>query len=133
MAKKVTQSKVLKGKRKSAVSRVKLSGGKGNFEVNGKSLDKYFISEIQQMLIKEPLTITETITKYDVMVNVKGGGLSGQAGATRLAIARGLILQEPDLRNVLKKAGFLTCDARQKERKKYGQKKARKRFQFSKR
>ncbi len=133
MAKKVTQSKVLKGKRKSAVSRVRLTSGKGNFEVNGKSLDKYFISEIQQILIKEPLTITETLDKYDVMVNVRGGGLSGQAGATRLAIARGLILQEPDLRNVLKKAGFLTCDARQKERKKYGQKKARKRFQFSKR
>ena len=133
MSKVKSANKILKGKRKTAISRVRFLNGKGNIEVNGKNLKEYFISEVQQMIIKEPLVLTQSTDKYDVKITVKGGGMSAQAGAAKLAIARALIEQDQDLRSVLKKAGFLTCDSRQKERKKYGQKKARKRFQFSKR
>ena len=125
--------KVKSGKRKAAVCRVTLTSGKGSILVNGKEFEKYFVSDIHQMIIKEPLALTKSSDKYDVALNVRGGGLSGQAGASRLAIARSLIQEDADLRGILKKAGFLSCDPRQKERKKYGQKKARKRFQFSKR
>jgi small subunit ribosomal protein S9 len=125
--------KVKSGKRKTAVCRAKLTSGKGAIKVNGKEFEKYFLSETHQSVVKEPLELTKLTDKFDVALNVNGGGLSGQAGASKLAIARALIQEDADLRGVLKKAGCLTCDPRQKERKKYGQKKARKRFQFSKR
>jgi small subunit ribosomal protein S9 len=128
-----TTKKVQSGKRKTAICRAKLSSGKGEIKVNGKEFEKYFVSGIHQATVKEPLVLAKCNDKYDVLLNVKGGGLSGQAGASRLAIARALIQEDADFRGILKKAGFLTCDPRQKERKKYGQKKARKRFQFSKR
>lgn len=133
MTKAVSENKILKGKRKTAISRVKLLKGKSKIEVNKKNLEDYFISEIQQITIKEPLVLTKMLDQYKVKIYVKGGGLSAQAGAAKLAIARALIQEDKDLRSILKKAGLLTCDARQKERKKYGRKKARKQFQFSKR
>jgi small subunit ribosomal protein S9 len=128
-----TTKKVQSGKRKTAVCRVTLTSGKGAIKANGKELEKYFLSAVHQGIVKDPLVLTKCNEKYDVAINVKGGGLSGQAGASRLAIARALTQEDADLRGVLKKAGFLTCDPRQKERKKFGRKKARKRFQFSKR
>lgn len=133
MIKVESKNKILTGRRKTAVSRIRLLEGNGKIEVNGKNIDDYFNSDFQKMTIKEPLVLTKVLDKYDVIINVKGGGLSAQAGATRLGITRALIHQNQDFRSVLKKAGFLTCDSRQKERKKYGRKKARKRFQFSKR
>ncbi len=128
-----TIKKVQSGKRKTAVCRVTFSSGKGEIKVNGKEFEKYFVSDVHQTIIKEPLVLTKYDNKFNVALNIKGGGLSGQAGASRLAIARALTQEDADLRGILKKAGFLTCDPRQKERKKYGRKKARKRFQFSKR
>ena len=125
--------KVQSGKRKTAVCRVTLTSGKGAIKANGKELDKYFVSTVHQGIVRDPLLLTKCNEKYDVSLNVNGGGLSGQAGASRLAIARALTQEDAELRGVLKKAGFLSSDPRQKERKKYGRKKARKRFQFSKR
>ena len=121
------------GKRKTAVARVYLREGKGDVMINRLSLDEYLRNESLRMLIRQPFLVTETTDKFDVHAFVKGGGLSGQAGAIRHGIARALIVFNQELRDRLKKGGFLTRDARVKERKKYGQPGARKRFQFSKR
>jgi small subunit ribosomal protein S9 len=121
------------GKRKCAVARVWLKEGEGKFLINKCSLEKYFPRETSRMIIKQPFELTNTLGKYDVKVYVIGGGISGQAGAIKHGIAKALLEVNQGFRNVLKKVGFLTRDARIKERKKYGRKKARKRFQFSKR
>lgn len=121
------------GRRKEAVARVRLTPGKGDFVINKKPLLGFFKRETLKMIIEQPLELTETQGKYDVSANVRGGGLSGQAGAVRLGIARALIKIDEEHRSKLKKAGFLTRDPRMKERKKCGQPGARKRFQFSKR
>ena len=122
------------GKRKSSVARVSLfSPGKGNIEINGTDIDKYVPSESLATIIKQPLSLLDKIKEYDISVNVKGGGLSGQAGAIRLGISRALILVDPENRPALKSNGLLTRDSRKVERKKPGQPGARKKFQFSKR
>ena len=122
------------GRRKKAIARVRLiPGGAGNIVINKRSIDDYCDLETVKLIIKQPLVLTDTLTKYDVFVNVVGGGFTGQAGAIRHGIARALIIAEPELRAELKKAGFLTRDPRMKERKKYGLKKARRAPQFSKR
>ena len=121
------------GRRKSATARVYLRPGSGEFKVNRDSIDNYFKSETLKMIIRQPLQLTDTLGKFDVAVNVDGGGMAGQAGAVRHGIARALCEFNAELRKRLKKAGLLTRDPRSKERKKYGQKGARKRFQFSKR
>jgi len=121
------------GRRKSATARVYLRPGSGNFKVNRSPLDTYFKNETLRMIIRQPLQLTDTLNKFDVLVNVDGGGVAGQAGAVRHGIARALLEFNAELRKKLKKAGLLTRDPRAKERKKYGQKGARKRFQFSKR
>ena len=121
------------GRRKSSVARVILSPGDGKIVINGRTIDEFFGYETLRMQVRSPLVLTETLSKYDVAVNVKGGGYTGQAGAIRHGIARALIQAEPDLRPILKKAGFLTRDSRMKERKKYGLKAARRAPQFSKR
>jgi len=119
------------GRRKSSVARVILSPGTGKLLVNKKTIDDYFGYETLRMLVKSPLVLTESLAKYDVTVNVKGGGHTGQAGAIRHGISRALVKSEPEMRLVLKKAGFLTRDSRMKERKKYGLKAARRAPQFS--
>ncbi len=121
------------GRRKTSTARVYLRPGGGNFQVNRKPFDQYFPNETLRMIIRQPLQLTETANKFDVLVNVAGGGPSGQAGAIRHGITRALIEYNGDLRPALKQAGLITRDPRIKERKKYGQKGARKRFQFSKR
>ncbi|MBP2016949.1 small subunit ribosomal protein S9 [Symbiobacterium terraclitae] len=121
------------GRRKNAIARARLVPGTGNFVVNGRTLADYFGLQTLQMLVESPLAITGTAGKYDVYLNVIGGGISGQAGACRHAISRALLKVDGSLRPVLKQAGFLTRDPRMKERRKYGLKKARKRPQFSKR
>jgi small subunit ribosomal protein S9 len=121
------------GRRKSAVARVFLRPGKGEIKVNGRSFEDYFASEASRAIVKQPLLATETADKFDVLITASGGGPSGQAGAAKLGIARALLEFNAELRAKLKEAGFLTRDAREHERKKYGQKGARKRFQFSKR
>ena len=122
------------GKRKSSVARVSLfSPGKGNIEINGVHVDKYVPRESLITVIKQPLSVLEKNKEFDISVNVNGGGLSGQAGAIRLGIARALILADPDNRPALKSKGLLTRDSRKVERKKPGQPGARKKFQFSKR
>ncbi len=121
------------GKRKSATARVFLMAGEGQIVVNHVDFQEYFRNRTQQVVVLQPLMQTENNDKFDVYVNVKGGGYSGQAGAVRLGIARALLQFDPDLRATLKKAGLLRRDQRVKERKKYGQPGARKRFQFSKR
>ena len=121
------------GRRKEAVARVYLLPGTGNITVNGLPYEKYFIRETDRIIIKQPLQMTNNISKYDIIGNINGGGLSGQAGAFRHGIARALLLAEPALKESLRKYGFLTRDPRMKERKKYGQKGARKRFQWTKR
>ncbi|MBO7214371.1 MAG: 30S ribosomal protein S9 [Clostridia bacterium] len=122
------------GRRKKAVARVRLiPGGAGNIVINKRSIDDYCDLETVKLIIKQPLVLTDTLSKYDVFVNVVGGGFTGQAGAIRHGIARALNVAEPELRAALKKAGFLTRDPRMKERKKYGLKKARRAPQFSKR
>ncbi len=122
------------GRRKKAIARVRLiPGGTGNIVINKRSIDDYCDLETVKLIIKQPLVLTDTLTKYDIFVNVVGGGFTGQAGAIRHGIARALIVSEPELRAALKKAGFLTRDPRMKERKKYGLKKARRAPQFSKR
>ena len=121
------------GRRKSSVARVRLMSGKGNITVNGKPLDEYFGEETLKVIVKHPLTATETLDTYDVIATVKGGGFSGQAGAVRHGIARALNAANLEYRPTLKSNGFLTRDSRKKERKKYGLKKARKAPQFSKR
>jgi len=121
------------GRRKTAVARVFLRPGKGEMLINQKPVDEYVDGDILKMIIRQPLQLTETADKFDLYVTVKGGGISGQAGAIRHGIARALLEYNPELRKRLKTAGFLTRAPRMKERKKYGQPKARKRFQFSKR
>lgn len=121
------------GRRKNSIARVIVSPGKGQITVNEKTLGAYFPRETLQMMIKQPLELTGMSNKYDINAKVEGGGLTGQAGALRQGISRALISIDNDLRQKLKKEGFLTRDPRKKERKKFGQKAARKRFQFSKR
>jgi small subunit ribosomal protein S9 len=121
------------GKRKSSTARVYLIPGTGQMNVNKRDLSKYFCNETQRTVIRYPLTITDNVSKFDVRATVMGGGVSGQAGAIRLGISRALLEFNAELRPRLKRAGLLTRDSRIKERKKYGQKGARKRFQFSKR
>ena len=121
------------GRRKEAIVRVRLVPGTGVFKLNGRTLENYFPNKVHQQLIREPFVTLEKDGQYDVIATLRGGGITGQAGALRLGIARSLINIEPDDRPALKKAGFLTRDARVKERKKYGLKKARKAPQYSKR
>ena len=121
------------GRRKESIARVRMKPGTGEFAVNERTLDEYFGRETSKMILKQPLEVVEQLGKVDITINVSGGGLSGQAGAIRHGISRALLKMNPDYRPVLKKAGFLTRDARVVERKKYGQPGARKRFQFSKR
>jgi small subunit ribosomal protein S9 len=121
------------GRRKTAVARVRLASGSGKITVNGRALENYFLVDTQRMHMMQPLVATDTANKYDVRVNVSGGGPNGQAGAVRHGIARALIEADANLRPTLKAQGLLTRDPRMKERKKYGQPGARKRFQFSKR
>jgi small subunit ribosomal protein S9 len=121
------------GRRKASTARVYLRPGKGGFTVNNRDLDTYFRRETDKMVLKQPLTLTETLENFDITVTVKGGGTTGQAGAIKHGISRALLLFNPEFRPALKAAGFLTRDSRIKERKKPGQKGARARFQFSKR
>ena len=121
------------GRRKRSRARVRLKKGDGQFAVNGRTLEEHFARETSTMIIKQPFEATETLGKFDVFANVSGGGTTGQAGALRHGIARALLAYDPDLKPALRKGGFLTRDPRMKERKKYGQKGARARFQFSKR
>lgn len=121
------------GRRKSSVARVILSNGKGEFLINDRPFEEYIPSAATRLDVTQPLVLTETEGKYDITVNVNGGGLTGQAGAIRLGITRALMEINPDLRQILKPAGLVTRDSRSKERKKYGLKKARKASQFSKR
>ncbi len=121
------------GRRKTAVARVYLRPGTGKITVNKRDFEEYFPNRVLKMVIRQPLQITETSEKFDILINVAGGGPTGQAGAIRHGISRALLEFSPELRQRLKVAGFLTRDAREVERKKYGQPKARRRFQFSKR
>ena len=121
------------GSRKSSVARVRLVPGEGKIVVNGRELGQYFGLKTLELVVRQPLDTTETLGKYDVIANVVGGGISGQAGAIRHGIARALLKVDADFRPLLKKAGLLTRDPREKERRKYGLKKARKASQFSKR
>ena len=121
------------GRRKTSTARVFLRPGQGNYKVNGKSVDAFFLTPMRRSQVLLPLQVVELAEKFDVLISVKGGGNNAQAGAARMGIARALLEFKPELRPILRKQGFLTRDPRQKERKKYGQKGARKRFQFSKR
>ena len=121
------------GRRKSAIARVFLRPGSGEVKVNGKPFETYFVTEQQRVSAKRPLALTETTATFDVITRVTGGGVNAQADAVKMGIARALVEFNPELRKLLKAEGLMTRDARQKERKKYGQKGARKRFQFSKR
>lgn len=121
------------GRRKSSVARVRLVPGNGKITINERDIEEYIPYETLREVVRQPLKLTETLGSYDVLVNVKGGGYSGQAGAIRHGIARALLEVDPDFRPALKRAGFLTRDPRKKERKKYGLKKARRAPQFSKR
>ena len=121
------------GRRKSSIARVRLVEGKGTITINGKDIDEYLGTDTLKVIVRQPLTTTNTLDKYDVICKVQGGGFTGQAGAIRLGIARALLEANSEYRPALKAAGFLTRDPRMKERKKYGLKKARKSPQFSKR
>ena len=121
------------GRRKKSIARVKLTPGKGNIVINKEPIEKYFTAQTLQVIVKQPLATTNTLDKFDIVAKVTGGGISGQAGGVRHGIARALLESNPEYREALKSAGFLTRDARMKERKKYGLKKARKAPQFSKR
>ncbi|HFS67560.1 MAG TPA: 30S ribosomal protein S9 [Flavobacteriia bacterium] len=121
------------GRRKTAVARMYMSDGSGKITVNGKDFDKFFTTGTLQYKIQQPLSLTDNLGKFDIVVNVNGGGVTGQAEATRLAISRALCEIDEENRSILKPEGLLTRDPRMVERKKYGQKKARKKFQFSKR
>ncbi len=121
------------GRRKSSIARVYLRPGSGEFKVNNRAFEQYFVTEEQRATARQPLITTESAASFNVLATVRGGGVSGQAGAVKLGIARALIVFNAELRKKLKAEGFLSRDSRKKERKKYGQKGARKRFQFSKR
>ena len=121
------------GKRKNAVARVLLRPGQGEIKINDRDIETYFPSAVLRTVVRSPLLVTETADKFNIKINVDGGGMAGQAGAVRHGISRALLEYNTELRMKLKEAGFLTRDSRIKERKKYGQKGARKRFQFSKR
>ena len=121
------------GRRKSSIARVLLSPGKGSFTINGKEYKEYLCRESLTILVNQPMNTVGTVNDFDIMANVKGGGLTGQAGAIRLGISRALLKADNNYRGLLKSAGFLTRDSRRVERKKYGQPGARKKFQFSKR
>ena len=121
------------GRRKTSVARIYMQPGKGKISVNNKDMKDYFPVDIMQIIVKQPLTVVDVDGKYDIKVNVDGGGVKGQAEAVRLAIARALCEVDEEFRPPLKKEGFLTRDSRMVERKKYGRRKARKKFQFSKR
>jgi len=121
------------GRRKTAIARVFLRPGTGEWKVNGKKFDEHFVTEQQRVSAKRTLALTELAASFDVLTTVSGGGVAAQADAVKMGIARALVVFNPELRKMLKAEGLLTRDARQKERKKYGQKGARKRFQFSKR
>ena len=121
------------GRRKESVARVHLLPGNGAITINRRPFEKYFLRETDRIIVKQPLDLTSNASKYNVKANIKGGGLTGQAGALRLGISRALVMAEPDFKDALRKGGFLTRDPRAKERKKYGQKGARKRFQWTKR
>jgi len=121
------------GRRKTATARTRLYDGAGRIEVNGRPFEEYFPRKTLQMVVRQPLTLTKTLEKLDVKVNVQGGGVTGQAEAVRHGIARALLVFDPSLRVLLKRAGLLTRDARKKERKKYGLAAARARYQYSKR
>jgi small subunit ribosomal protein S9 len=129
----VTPAKLTTGRRKEAVARVRLTPGSGGFVVNGRPLDEYFPTRVHRMVAKAPLTLIDREKDYDVTVSIRGGGVAGQAGAVRLGVARALIDLDPELRAQMKAEGYLTRDAREKERRKYGLKKARKAPQYSKR
>ena len=133
MAKKETSVFLGTGRRKSSIARVRIMPGKGNLIVNGKTLDEYLPTEVLRIIAKHPFDVTNTNGKFDMIAKVEGGGLSGQAGAIRHGVARALVKADESLKSEIKKAGFLTRDARIKERKKYGLKKARKAPQFRKR
>jgi small subunit ribosomal protein S9 len=128
-----TQLNISVGRRKESVARVRLAPGTGNITINGRTMDEYFGRETSKMILVEPLKLVDQMGKLDVFVTARGGGLSGQAGAIRHGISRALVEINSEYRPVLKKAGFMTRDARAVERKKYGRPGARKRFQFSKR
>jgi small subunit ribosomal protein S9 len=121
------------GRRKTAVARIYMQSGKGEITVNGRELQTYFPTEVLQIILNQPFNLTQKSGQYDVKVNVHGGGIAGQAEAVRLAISRALVEADVENKPALKKEGFLTRDSRMVERKKYGRRKARKRFQFSKR
>jgi len=121
------------GRRKTSVARVRLAAGSGKFVVNGRPMENYFVVDSQRLLVMQPLVATESGSKFDIRVNVRGGGPTGQAGAVRHGIARALLEADANLRPTLKSHGYLTRDSRMRERKKYGQPGARKRFQYSKR
>ncbi len=121
------------GRRKSSVARVRVYPGSGNITINGRDIDDYFGLETLKLIVRQPLVLTETAEQFDIVCTVAGGGVTGQAGAIRHGLSRALLLFNPELRPVLKKAGFLTRDPRMKERKKYGLKAARRAPQFSKR
>ena len=121
------------GRRKSSVARVRVYSGNGNITINGRDIDEYFGLETLKLIVRQPVALTETADKFDIVVNVNGGGVSGQAGAIRHGLSRALLQYDENLRPTLKKAGFLTRDPRMKERKKYGLKGARRAPQFSKR
>jgi small subunit ribosomal protein S9 len=121
------------GRRKESIARVRLIPGKGAIVVNRRPYEKYFLRETDRILLLQPLEVTNNKEKFTIMANLKGGGLTGQAGALRLGISRALVTADPALKDILRKQGFLTRDPRMKERKKYGQKGARKRFQWTKR
>ena len=121
------------GRRKTAIARVYLAGGSGNITINGKNYLEYFPAKLRQFVVEQPLDVSENMGKFDIMVNVKGGGLTGQAEAIRLGISRALVKDNSEVKPVLKSMGFLTRNPKMVERKKFGHKKARKSFQFSKR
>lgn len=121
------------GKRKCAIARTWLRPGSGQIVINGRPVDTYFSRETAKMVVLQPLELTDTVGRFDILVNVTGGGMSGQAGAVKHGISKALLVYDVNLRPVLKKAGFLTRDSRVKERKKYGQRGARARYQYSKR
>jgi small subunit ribosomal protein S9 len=126
-------AQIATGRRKEAIARVRLAPGTGNFQLNGRTLEEFFPTRAHRMIVSSPLRMVGRDKDLDVFARIEGGGVSGQAGALRLGIARALIEMEPDLRTQLKKEGYLTRDAREKERRKYGLKKARKAPQYSKR